>query len=154
MSSRFSRLSSMTRMRAIASAIRQNQGESAALSERALERDSAVEQFSELLRQVQAETRAFIAARGGRIELGERVKEFRLILRLDTAARVAHANLADPAALALVPRQRDYDFSGVGIFDGVVGQIDDDLAERAPIRPHGDVRRRQVQTQRQALLFR
>ena len=59
----------------------------------AFERDAAAEHFNETAGDGQAQARAALLARAGRVDLGERLKQNLLIIRRDTDTGVDHFNL-------------------------------------------------------------
>src|SRR5260370_9990944 len=104
MSCRFVGLSSMTRMRAIGSPpfrLSEHQPEHAPGAGLALEGDSSSEKTGELLAEVKPQARALVAP-ARTAELLEGLEEPYLVLRLDAHAGVAHRQLGNPPAGAVM----------------------------------------------------
>src|SRR5258706_12035055 len=96
----------------------------------ALHLELAAQQLGELASQVQSQSRSLAAIRA--IDLRERREQARLVLDTDSGARVRHGNL-DPARPGAP--QRNPDTSLFRELDRVVREVEDDLAQCAPIRP-------------------
>src|SRR5207247_9399086 len=109
--------------------LRQREREGAALAKFALEADASSQQLGQFLAQVQAQSRTLPAAPGVAVHLGEGLKHFGLIFGPDSYACIAHAEL-DPGLRVVLPAaQHNVHFPALGELDGVVGQVDQNLAQ-------------------------
>src|SRR5882757_6438641 len=134
--------------------LRQHKGKGAALAVVAFEFDLSAERFGELLAQVQPEPGAFLARLRPCIHhLAEGREQLRLVFGTDPQAGVLHADLHTDfersASASLAPFRADADAAALGELDRIVGEVDDDLAQGAPVGAHGKAlwhRHREFQT--------
>src|SRR5258706_11739684 len=96
----------------------------------ALHLELAAQQLGELASQMQSQSRSLAAIRA--IDLRERREQARLVLDTDSGPRVHHGNL--DSARSGAP-QRNPDTSPFRELDRVVREVEDDLAQCAPIGP-------------------
>ena len=119
--------------------------ERAAHARFAFEPDAAAHHLHKLARDGQAQAGAAVLARGGHVGLGERLEQFRRLLRRHADAGVAHGEL-ELHLFAGAFEQFDLqpDFALLGELDGVVDEVGEDLAEPERIAAQilGDRRRR------------
>src|SRR5256885_16371540 len=133
------------RVTASRSFLRQHEGKGAASAVLAFELDLSAERLGELLAQVQPEPGAFLALLRPCIHhLAEGREQLRLVFGTDPQAGVLHADLhADlerSASAFLAPLRSDADAAALGELDRVVGEVDDDLAQRAPVGAQSESR--------------
>ena len=138
MSSRFSGLSSMTKMRAgtifglsdseVENLILwQRERERTSLAVFTLEADLAAQEFSQFLAELQAEPRPPLMPRVT-LYLAEGLKELGLIFRPNPNARIVNTELCPALTLMLVPVQDNSDFAPLRELDRVVREVEQDLA--------------------------
>src|SRR5690349_5589548 len=125
-------------LRIVMPLLRQPHREHAALAGLALERDLTAEQVGELLREVQAEAGALVALGRGRVELGKRLEQLHLVLGADPDPGVGDVDFRQEVPVVPPLGELDADPAFFGVLDRVVGEVDDDLAERPPVGAHGD----------------
>src|SRR3984957_414147 len=130
MRSRFSSWSSTTRTRAM-SGRREGEGERASGPGRALHGYHAAEEPGQFLADVQAEPGSLELLVLRVADLLEGAEEQALILGCDAHACVGDAQVH--RAPLVSQAQREANGSGVGELDGVVGQVDENLREGAPV---------------------
>ena len=109
----------------------------AAASNLAGDRDLAAHEPDEALRDREAEPRATVAARHGRIGLREFSEHGAEVLRCDPDARVAdRESQLHHVVSGERRRDRDHDFSLLGELDGVADQVHQDLTQPRRITTH------------------
>src|SRR5437763_933084 len=86
---------------------------------------------------MQAQPRSLLPACMLVVGLHKELKELGLIFWTNTDTGIGHTHLDEPPAVIRVLAQGKAHLSVIGKFDRVVHQVDQDLAERAPIGlPH------------------
>ena len=109
-------------------------GERAALSRHRSDRDSSLHHFNKSFGNGQAQPGAAIVARGGRVGLGEGLKQSPTLFGRHADTRVFHVDTQlHLVAFTLRYRHLDLDLALVGEFDCVLHQIGQHLAQANPI---------------------
>src|SRR5580693_43245 len=150
MRSRFSSWSSTTSTRAT-SGHREREGERASGPRRAFHGYQPAEDPGQLLADVEAEPGSleFLVLRVA--DLLEGAEEQTLILGRDAHARVGDTYVH--RAPAVSQAQREGNSTGLGELDGVVGQVDENLRQSAPVGMHDDLLVQSLHGELQALAF-
>lgn len=125
-----------------ASGFRKAHGKGASLACLTLDRDLAAKQASQCLAEMQSQSGSLAPARMMVVGLYKELKELGLVFWMNADTGIGHTHLDEPPAVIRVLSQGQAHLAVIGEFDRVVHQVNQDLAERAPISlPHDWLRR-------------
>src|SRR6266850_3824963 len=131
----------MTRIRVptrlLLPAFPQHQGEATALPVLTGHRDMAADYPGEFLAEMQPQSGTFGAPCARSIQPGKSLEQSCLIFRGNADSRVADHEFSRDRAVRALPPNLQTDEPSFRKFDGIVGQIDQNLAERSPVRHDG-----------------
>src|SRR5262245_3561683 len=85
-------------------------------------------------------------------EVGESIEQLLLILAADSRAGVQYADTRYLVAVRALGTRCDHHAPGLGELDGVVGEVDEDLAQGAAIGAHGEWIGRQLHAELQSFV--